>query len=227
MRKAIFILAALLGTVTAGMAQRNFPMEGRVRLGFKLDPAIVMLKPQEAGVERNEARLGVSFGIMADFLLDESGRYAIASGLQVSTAGSKLKYDAGKGLSDFNSQPAEYDLKISYVEIPLALKLKTDASNGIGFWGQFGTYLAFPVRGRADVVSLTEKYEKENVLRNITPINMGMLIGAGIEYPLGDRLTGLVGLSFQNGFIDVTRNAKWNDGKVNMNSFALKLGMYF
>lgn len=226
MRKVILIIFLVLNIATV-KAQRNFMQENRVRLGFKLDPTVFWLQPQESGVDRNGSRAGISFGIMADFLLDESGRYAIASGLQVSTTGSTLKYEANKGLEDYKQIPAEYKLKLTYVEIPFALKLKTDADNGLGLWGQFGTYLGFPVRGRADVVSLQANDDKVNVLRDITPINVGMLIGAGVEYPLGDRLTGIVGLSYRNGFIDVTRNGKWDDGKVNMNSFALNLGLFF
>jgi len=226
MRKGILIIL-LFSIVTAAQAQRNFIRDNRVRLGFTLTPAIVALKPQESGVERNSGRAGISFGIMADFPLDQSGLYNIASGLQITTAGSKLKYDAGIGLDDYKQNPAEYNLKLTYVEIPFALKLKTDSRGGVGFWGQFGTYLDFPVRARTDIVSLTNTYDKVNVLRDINPINMGLLIGAGIEYPLGDRLTGVIGLNYQNGFVDVTRNAKWNDGKVNMNSFALKLGLFF
>lgn len=226
MRKAILV-AILLTGITAAKAQRNYLQENRVRLGFKLDPTIFWLAPQESGVDRNGARLGVSFGVMADFMLDESGRYAIASGVQVSTTGSKLKYETGKGLDEFKGAPAEYNLKVTYIEIPAALKLKTDGDNGMSFFGQFGTYLGFPVRGRTNVISLTQTSDKVNVLRDITPINMGMLLGAGVEYPLGDRLAAVAGLTYQNGFIDVTRNAKWNDGKVNMNSFALKLGLFF
>jgi hypothetical protein len=226
MRKGIFITFLLLNAASL-KAQRNFIQENRVRLGFKLDPTVFWLQPQESGVDRNGSRAGVSFGIMADFLLDETGRYAIASGLQVSTTGSTLKYEANKGLEGYNQIPAEYKLKLTYVEVPFALKLKTEADNGLGLWGQFGTYLSFPVRGRADIVSLQANEDKVNVLRTITPINVGMLIGAGIEYPLGDRLTGMAGLSYRNGFVDVTRNGKWEDGKVNMNSFALNLGLFF
>jgi hypothetical protein len=226
MRKVILMIF-LSGTALVTKAQNHLVGENRVRLGFKLDPTIFWLQPQESGVERNSSRFGVSFGLMADFLLDESGRYAIASGLQISTAGSTLKYETGKGLDDYKQVPTEYKLKTTYVEIPFAIKLKTDVDNGTAFWGQFGTYLGFPVRGRADVASLTVNQDKVNVLRDITPINIGLLVGAGIEYPLGDRLSGLVGLSYRNGFIDATRNGKWNDGKVNMNSFALNLGLFF
>jgi hypothetical protein len=227
MRKALLIML-LLGSSSLAMAQQGYYIrENRVRLGFNLSPTISILQPQEGGVTRENARLGAGFGLMADFYIDHQGRYAFATGIQVLTAGSKLKYDAGKGLDDYKSTPSEYNLKTTYVEIPGAIKLKANTTSGVGIWGEFGTYLDFPVRGRADVVTLTTSYDKVNVLRDITPINMGLLIGGGVEYPLGDHLAGVVGVEYKNGFIDVTRNAKWDDGKVNMNSFALKLGLFF
>ncbi|WP_217603463.1 porin family protein [Chitinophaga sp. GbtcB8] len=225
MKHSVWIVLLLVLGLNS-QAQRRFSME-RVRLGFKLDPVISVLKPQDAGTNRTSSRLGLSYGLMVDFLLNDEGNYAFATGLQISMGGSTLKYDAGKGLERFNANPAEYTMKLQHIEIPATIKLKTTAYNGIGFWGQFGTYLGFPIRGRADVISLDQRYEKENVLGSLTPINAGMLLGAGIEYPLGERLAAVAGLTFQNGFVDVTRNSKWDDGKVNMNSFALRLGMYF
>lgn len=226
MKKAILTLI-LINIVTLTMAQGYYLRENRVRLGFNVSPTISLLQPQESGTTRNGARLGVGFGLMADFYIDRAGRYAFASGLQVITAGSKLKYDAGKGLDDYKATPAEYNLKTTYVEIPAAIKLKAITTSGAGIWGQFGTYLDFPVRGRADVVTLNNSFDKVNVLRDIQPINLGMLISVGLEYPLGDHLSAVAGLDYKNGFVDVTRNAKWNDGKVNMNSFALRLGLFF
>lgn len=225
MRKAVWILA-LLGIGTPGKAQQRFSME-RVRLGFKLDPTISILTPQDAGAERTSSRMGLSYGLMVDFLLNDEGNYAFATGLQISMGGSTVKYDAGKGLDRYKQNPAEYVIKLQHIEIPATIKLKTTAYNGIAFWGQFGTYLGFPIRGRSDITSLDQRYEKENILSDINKINAGLLLGAGIEYPLGERLTALVGIGYQNGFVDVTRNSKWGDGKVNLNGFALRLGMYF
>ncbi|RBL93012.1 hypothetical protein DF182_10690 [Chitinophaga flava] len=226
--KRIFLLALTIGMVQMGMAQSGYrTFREKVRLGFKLDPMISILKPQESGVNRNSSKAGLAFGVMADFNLNETGNYALASGFNVVLGGSKLKYDAGKGLGDFKASPAEYNMKLTYIEIPLALKLKTTSHNDIDWWGQFGTYLAFPVSGRADIISLNQTFDRVNILPEMNRINIGMLIGAGIEYPLGETLKGVVGVTYQNGFVDVTRNAKWNDGKVNMNSFALRLGVYF
>ncbi|MFX1703387.1 porin family protein [Chitinophaga sp. CC14] len=228
MKKIIFLLA-IIGVAKTGMAQYGGnSFRDKVKLGFTVSPMVSILKPQESGVNRNSAKAGLNFGLMADFKLNEQGTYAFSSGFQVLLAGSKLKYDAGKGLSDYKANPAEYNMKLTYIEIPLALKLKTSPDEGgIGFWGQFGTYLDFPITGRADVVSMGQTYDKVNILPEMNRINIGMLLGAGIECPLGANLTGMAGITYQNGFVDVTRNGKWDDGRVNMNSFALRLGVFF
>ncbi len=230
--KSLLLLFAGLAWYNGASAQSfsdrmSGHMGRKVRLGFKLDPGASVMRPQETGVDRNSGKFYFSYGVLADFLLDASGNYAIASGLQISHMGSVLKYAVGKGLSRFNSAPSEYDLRLQYVEVPFTLKLKTATAGGVDIYGQFGGFAGFPVRARANVISGTQKFDKENVLREITPINAGMIIGAGVEYPLTETLTGVVGFTFQNGFVDVTRNAKWNDGKVNVNNFVLRLGVYF
>lgn len=199
----------------------------KMRLGFKLDPGVSMMRPQDDGVERNSGRFYFSYGVLADFFLDDQGNYALASGLQVSAMGSVLKYEMGKGLSAFRNSPSEYDLRLTYIEVPFTLKLKTDTESGIGIWGQFGGFAGFPVRARANVISGLQRFDKQDVLRDVNRLNAGMIIGGGIEYPLTETLTGVVGFNYQNGFIDVTRNSKWDDGRVNMNNFILRLGVYF
>ena len=227
--KKIIAFLAIMSMAGVSTAQRGYnDFRSKTRLGFTVSPMISVLKPQEAGVNRNSAKPGLNFGLMADFNLNEKGTYAFASGFQVLLAGSKLKYDAGKGLDDYKANPAEYNMKLTYVEIPLSLKLRTSQEySDISWWGQFGSYLDFPVTGRANIVSLDQTYDKVGILPQLNRINIGMLLGAGVEYPLGPELTGLAGITYQNGFIDVTRNGKWDDGRVNMNSFALRLGVYF
>ncbi|HEY9258333.1 porin family protein [Chitinophaga sp.] len=227
--KKIIIFLTIMGMTKVSMGQDGYStFRSKVKLGFTVNPLVSVLKPQESGVNRNSAKAGLNFGLMADFNLNERGTYALSSGFQVLLAGSKLKYDGGKGLNDYQANPAEYNFKLTYIEIPVALKLKTSPEEGgIGFWGQFGTYFDFPVSGRADVVTMNQTFDRVNILPEMNRINIGMLLGAGIEYPLGENLTGLAGITYQNGFVDVTRNGKWDDGRVNMNSFALRLGVFF
>ncbi len=227
--KRIFILMLALGGMKGAMAQsNNGNFTKKVRLGFNLDPMISVMNPQTSGVNRTGSKMGLGFGLMADFSLHPSGNYSIASGFNVVLGGSKLKYDAGVGLSDYKQLPTEYNFKMTHIQVPVALKLKTNENaDGMAFWGQFGTYFAFPVSAKATVTNLTQKDDKIDILSDVNRINIGMLVGVGMDYALSENLTGTVGLLYQNGFIDATRNAKWNDGRVNINSFALRLGVYF
>lgn len=231
--KSLLFVGLIMGTAVAASAQDGFSKRmsreiGRkVRFGFKLDPGVGILRAQGEGVERNGAKLNLSYGIMADFFFDKSERYSLGTGFQITHTGSVMMYDQGVGLNKFNDYPTEYDLRIQYLEVPVTLKLKSETQSAIGIWGQFGTYFAAPIKARANVISNLVEYKKENVLSDMHRINMGLMLSAGIEYPLTETLSGIVGLGYQGGFTDLTRNKKWDDDKVNLNSFSLRLGLYF
>lgn len=231
-RKSIMVSAVLVAMVSAASAQslseRVSDKAGRkVRFGFKIDPGASFLSPQDAGVSRNSGRFYFSYGVLADLFIDDQERYAFSTGLQITHLGSVMQYDAGKGLSEFRDNSAEYDIRLQYIEVPLTLKLKTATAKGFDFYGQFGGFVGVPIRARANVISNMTRFDKQNVLRETQPFTAGMLLGAGMEYPITETLTGVVGFNYQNNFVDVTRNGKWNDGRITGNHFILRLGVYF
>ncbi|MBK7885704.1 MAG: PorT family protein [Chitinophagaceae bacterium] len=212
-----------------GLSSRISDDGGRkIRIGFKLDPGISWLGPKEKFVSKDGSQVSISYGFMADFIIDPN--YAIASGLQITHGGGKLRYQNDKGLFE-NGQSADenlYKVSLQYLEIPLALKLKTNPIGNLTYWGQFGTYLGVNIGARLDAtVDGQPEITKEKITGHIVPINGGLLLGAGIEYPLNDKTTLSLGLGFQNGFVDVTRNKSWNDAKVILNNFSLRAGVYF
>ncbi|WP_295121692.1 porin family protein [uncultured Chitinophaga sp.] len=231
--KSLIFAGLIMGAGVTAKAQEGFSKRmskeiGRkVRFGFKLDPGVGILKSQEEGIERNGAKLNLAYGIMADFFLDRSENYAIGTGFQITHTGSVMMYDKGIGLNEYNDFPTEYDLRVQYLEVPVTLKLKSETQSDIGIWGQFGTYFAAPIKARANVISNNIEHKKQNVLPEMHRINMGLLLAAGIEYPLTETLSGIVGFGYQGGFTDLTRDKKWNDGKLNLNSFSLRLGLFF
>lgn len=223
----------VMGSSVTATAQDSFSkrmskkMDRKVRFGFKLDPGVAIMRPQDNGIERNSGKLNLAYGIMADFFLDREERYSFGTGFEVVHTGSTLKYDQGIGLNKFNDYTTEYDMRLQYLQVPLTLKLKADTRDDIGIWGQFGTYFAAPIKARANVISNNKEYTKENVMTDMHRLNMGLLLAAGVEYPLTETLSGIVGFGYQGGFTDLTRNKRWNDGRVNLNSFSLRLGLYF
>lgn len=213
----------LLGLVLVNLSFSQTKIAGRsVRLGFKFDPVISnVLHPNETGIEKNGSKIGFTYGLMTDFLFGDD-RGAFASGIEITHASSSIKYmDTEKGLDPAVSQT--YDIRLQYIQVPLSIKLKSNRNNNIAWWGQFGTYLGVPLRARADYGNV----EKRNIYSKIAKINSGLLLGAGGEYHLGEKTDLFFGLGFENGFVDVTRNNDWHDGKVNLNRWALRLGIFF
>lgn len=232
MKRSLFVFGMLFFS-TAMFAQESLSdrlsseTDRKVRIGFKVDPMISWLGPKESFIKKDGSKFAFSYGFMVDFIIDPN--YAIASGLQISHVGGKLRFPTDKGLFENNQTTDEnfYDLRLQYVEIPLALKLKTNPVNNITYWGQFGTYLGINIGARLDATVDGKEFSKEKITKEIIPVNAGLLIGAGIEYPLNDKTTLSVGLGFQNGFVDVTKNKSWNDEKVILNNLKLNLGVYF
>lgn len=225
---AAILLASAASLSAQSFSDRMSEKAGRkVRFGFKFDPGVSFLNPQDAGVTRNSGRFYFSYGVLADFFIDDEERYAVGTALQVSHFGSVMQYDQGIGLGQFTATSTEYDLRLQYIEVPVTLKLKTATAKGFDFYGQFGGFVGMPIRARANVISSMQRTDKVAVLRNIQPFSAGMVIGAGVEYPITETLTGVVGINYQNNFVDITRNGKWNDGRITANSFILRLGVYF
>lgn len=232
--KKVFLLSLISVSLCSGLnAQREF--YGRsVRFGFKVDPVFAnSLRPAENDVERNSSGFGVNYGLMADIMFSD-GRGAFATGLEVAHGSSELAYNTdSRGLYKEEAKAAgagadqTYKLKLQYLQIPLSVKLKTNQQNGFRFWGQFGTYMGALLKSRMDYSYGSVAEENVNVMKHTNKVNLGLLVGAGGEYQLAEKTDLFFGLGFENGFTDITSNNSWKDGKVGLNRWAIRLGMFF
>lgn len=228
--KKLSILFLLFAIVFSAYSQSGTSrsLDKRIRFGFKIDPGSSWLGPKESYIAKDGGNFYFSYGFLADFTLTEN--YIIATGLNITHAGGKLVMPDGYGLNDVKGTgPAtnSYQLNLQYVEIPFSLKLKTDNNNSIRYWGQFGTYLGINIGARMNATIDNVAYDKAKVSGNVVPVNMGLDLGAGIDYPLGKSTYGSFGLGFHNGFIDVTKQNSWGDGKVILNAFFLRTAVFF
>jgi hypothetical protein len=213
-----------------------------VRIGFLLEPTISWFNPNENGVKADGSKFGVNYGLMLDYEFAEN--YIFSTGLQVAHLGGNLSYtgniwkDKKVGLIAADNSSANntgnYKLSVQYLQLPFALKLRTDGK-GLKFWGSFGGFLGVPISARTDFETnfsvngvANYKQDNQNILSDVIPINIGMQLGAGVEIPISAKNVLVGGLMFNNGFIDVTKNGSWgDDGKINMNNLALKIGVFF
>ncbi len=234
MKKTIILFALLL------MMQTNFATD--FHFGFRASPTVgwfgQVTGPSDAPLSSNGIKLGFAYGLMLDFGF--TSNYSLTSGLDIAYRTGKLKYT----YSDFEySSVYSKSYSMEYIEIPLTLKLKTNEIGYIRYFGQFGGSLNINIRAHADydssVTTLVQTYQgtstNNNVYSEINPISMSMVIGGGIEYSLQGHTQLMVGLTYNNGFIDVLKDKDINTSKGTKtlnysaitNYIALNVGIYF
>jgi hypothetical protein len=149
---------------------------------------------------------------------------------------------------DNNTVTSSYvEYRLQYFEIPFGLKLRSDElPMGLRIFGQIGVSAAFNISKKADYeityidnsgVQRTARGDREKIVgTGVAPVLMEMNLGAGVEYPITDKLSFYTGLFFNNGFApDVTNpkqfdlgyTGKFTDANTRLNNFALRIGLLF
>ena len=225
MKKIIMLMLITTYSITVAAQDTG------VRFGLTLSPQLSWMSSGDNGLAGNGSYLGFSYGLLMDVLIPTN--YAFATGLLISYEGGKLTYTDS---TQFNTFPGvtypggtNVDYKIQYLEIPLSMKLRTNQIGYITYFGQFGLQGGIELRSRADIETYGSAVgaTKINFGKDVTPGNFGLLIGGGLEYEISGKTALLMGLEFNNGFIDVTDNPKDYKSNSSLSHFRLQLGVYF
>lgn len=230
----------------------------RLRFGVFVAPTISWMKPTAekdgSQIQNNGgSKPGLIYGLMGDYYFTDN--YAIASGLYINSGGGKIhtSNDVISTVNPWAITRADINYTLQYLEIPVALKLRTDEINKMRFFGQVGLTVAFNISKKfsyditatnsnsgADSLFVSEEKAKiTGGVGNIIPVLFQMNIGAGMQYAIGPKLDAYVGFFFNNGFtpdvtspekyanLPVLKDAAYKDGTTRLNNFALRLGFYF
>lgn len=196
----IAICAALLTASTAN-AQRYYGGEKNMRLGLTVNPNIGWLNYGEDKYEAS-SKIGFSYGLIAD--LGFARNYYFSTGLLINSINAKVASE-------------KKDIYLQYVDVPLTIKLKSNENNFGRFYGQFGFTAGVKVSAKEKLEGLQKQpLSGEDLFR------LGLQIGGGSEIKLGESMSFLAGLSYNNGF---TRAIK--EGKPKSSYVALNIGLLF
>lgn len=209
----IAICAALL-TVSTANAQRYYGGEKNMRLGLTINPNIGWLSYGEDNYEAS-SKMGFSYGLIAD--LGFAKNYYFSTGLLINSINAKIT--PGLKAIDPNdpSIPDYKEIYLQYVDVPLTIKLKSNENDFGRFYGQFGFTAGVKVSAKEKLEGLQKQpLSGEDLFR------LGLQIGGGTEIKLGESMSVLAGLSYNNGF---TRAIK--EGKPNSSYVALNIGLLF
>ncbi len=242
MKKALATLAAtLIGCLTLSAQDP----EG-VRFGLKLSPNTSWIKPDTRGLSSDGNNLGYTFGLMAEFPVGTTGNYRFATGLNLNYIGGKWSQDytyfEALGAPEKTTK-LETDATLGYIELPLTMKMMTNEIGYMRYYGQVGIGMAFNIRAKADITypvfyappgeAFVERFdiiEDEDIQDRINFFKASLIVGGGMEYNFSGNTSMLVGITYNNGFLNVLKDVEVGDGKkakAFANYIELTLGIFF
>jgi hypothetical protein len=203
MKKTVITILFLLFTINI-FAQENGPLPYGFRLGLTAHPNFGFIKAENG--KGNGVALGFSYGLMGDFNFAEN--YSFATGITVTTINGKSTEINPTQFAPANSPTATaYDLKykMQYLEIPLTIKLKTSEINGVRWYGQFGLSNGIKLSAKQDAETGGTGVANDINAGDWTRLyRAGMIIGGGGEFKLSGKSSLLLGLTYNNGFTNIS-----------------------
>jgi len=206
----------------------------KFRLGIYGDFGFSYLKPKSNEFKSLGTRSSYSYGLVVDNNFTD--HYTFSTGIRFSSYGGKLEYeDSLSVVNVMQSGMMARDYRVNYLEIPLALKLKT---NQMGYFTPFvylGLNNGFRLSSYADdefsVASTNDKISTEGTdINDITSFyRLSLEFGIGTEYDISQSFGAFAMLSFQNGLTNSLTGdtSKGYKQSAMFKKFALTVGFLF
>lgn len=234
--RTAFLFLLIIAPVVLNAQMRSRPGAPRpllIRFGIHADPVISWFGTDINAVKNQGARPGFNFGLTVNKYF--SPNYSFSTGINLISAGGRLVSDSttifnlskAKTLKIATVLPGDAIIyKIQYVSIPLGLKLQTNQIGYFTFFTDFGIDPKVVVSGKADIPSLY--IDGEKATEEIRLFNISYHIMAGIEYGIGGNTAFVLGLGFENNFLDITKDVNNQpDDKVSHKLLSFRFGINF
>ena len=194
-------------------------VEQKYRIGLMFNPQIGWLKSDKNDVSSGSGLFGYNFGLSIDKFF--SPNYAINTGLTINTTGGILKYDgsgvkmdAGGAVKTLN----KVTYRTKYIEVPLALKLRTNDFGRVAYYGVFGLSAQARIK--------TNDGDGNEINEYVRYLNTSYHFGGGVEYSIGGSTYLVMGAQFHNGLTDVTEHDDLKDQAI-LNRLVFNFGVIF
>lgn len=239
---ALFIFVISCSSLTA----QDF---SRFKFGFQLSPSLSWMTTDEPKLSGGGTNLGLKLATQAEFFFAEN--YAISTGIGFHfNSGGTLKYsdrgryftntipDSGSGFGQEVGPNVALKYSIQYVEIPLALKLRTREFGYLTYYMEAPIF-TFGFRGKSTGSlsggGVTAATEELTINKEVSPVSVAWGFGGGVEYSVSESTRLFGGLQFSRIFTDVTKDKDYTyinrtqsgDPTAGINSITLRFGVLF
>lgn len=202
------IFAVLILTVFS----KGIKAQKNIHFGLKVVPGIYWLTSADDSTKNGGSLFGFGYGAMLEFGLTDN--YYIVTGLDIVAAGAKAKQEVTAGTLKASTVST---MNIQYLQLPVFLKMKTNAIGMIKYFGQFGlgTGIALSAKNSWETtIGSTVTKGSDTKKDNLFPLRESLLIGAGLEYNLSGNTSIVTSVAFDNGFTNILKE-KNSSGKTN------------
>lgn len=201
-----------------------------VRMGLTASPLVSWLDSDAGSIQNDGAQIGFKFGLVTDLFFAE--RYSFSTGIIINNIGGSLSY--GDSLN-FKASDQVYNLapdavikyKLQYVDIPMTFKMESNKIGYFKYYAQFGVINQIRVSASADITA-TENYSGVGCKDEVNLFNMNYTIGAGALYYFSKNTAVSLGVSYVNGFLDISNNDdKVIGDKATLRHVSVNVGLLF
>jgi hypothetical protein len=220
----------LSGLFFAYISYGTIQAQQRIVLGLHVDPVISWFSSDVAVTQNSGARPGFNFGLTFNKYF--TSNYSFSTGISLQNAGGRLVSNSTQPTILQLTEPRTVApgksvvYKIQYLSVPLGLKLQTNQIGYITFFSDIGIDPKIVVAGKVDIPSLN--ISNERAINELNVFNLSYHITAGIEYSMGGSTALVSALSFENIFLDVTKdNESQPTDKVSHKMLSFKMGINF
>jgi len=231
MKKYAYLLLLIFICISAQAQYRN------LRLGVSVEPLSVSFMDSNTPIITSDGNnFSSSAFIKAEYYF--SPFFSLASGVGMTiNQGGKLVYKEGGDVwkdselipTSLHNLPQDVELRssIQYLEIPVALKMRTDEI------GKFRIFFEVPritigvtTRARGTAESPDFKEENQNIYPSMFWMNLSYGVMGGVEYSLTEDISAIIGLNWKQGFVDITDDSGV-DARITSGTFGLHAGILF
>jgi hypothetical protein len=199
--RLLYILLLVISPLQLINAQQRFGF------GIHADPVISWFTTDIKQIRNNGARPGFNFGL--SFNKYFAPNYSFTTGINLlSTSGRLISSDTTIiNISNVKSKvlpgnPVVY--KIQYLTFPIGLKLQTNQIGYVTFFSDLGLVPKVVINRKLDIPSLS--LSGENGSNELRLFNLSYHVTVGMEYSLGGTTALVLGLDFDNNFLDITKD---------------------
>jgi hypothetical protein len=201
MRKVAFLSVMVLvlqGSILCGQDYR---------INVYINPLISWFRSNSSDLKNVGSRAGLTINLSGEKYL--SKKFAFKAGLSVINTAGRLKTNDPVNyiFHDFTAEVASGDpvtYHLNYLSLPFGIKYRTDDPVPLNYFAEAGLDPKIVIRGRVDIPSLD--IYNQRAMTEIKAFNVGYHLNGGIDYSLSEKISFILGLGFENNFLDITKD---------------------